>query len=577
MKNNNIQKLKNLFQLFKKSFKRSRDALPYKEQQITQVPIAGADEIKTMLSFSKELDIPPINISKYIIETELLKLIPEEVARTYQMITLAKIEQGLTVAVSDPFNIMAIDMLKSLIKTDIYLVLATATEIIKAIDKYYSILGTEKKPITQEIEVPSEESLREGIKQVGDIKIETVAAEETEEDIKEITKISQEAPIIETVNNILTGAVKQRASDIHIEPYPGQLRLRYRIDGILHEVRTFPQEMERALIARVKIMSNLDITRRRLPQDGRLSLVLDKKEMDCRVSILPVHAGEKVVLRLLEKSGLQVDLEKLGFSLHVLEAFKKAVVKPHGMVLLTGPTGSGKSTTLYALLNTLDKVEKNIITIEDPVEYQMQGITQIQIKPEIGLTFAHSLRAVLRQNPNVIMIGEIRDLETVDIAMKSALTGHLILSTLHTNDAPSAIVRLMNMQVEPFLISSTLIVIAAQRLCRRICDKCKESYEISIEKLSGLPQDYKDKLATCFRGKGCKDCNNTGYFGRIPVVQAIIIDDIIREMILKRESLVKIREYAHNKGMKTLREDGIEKVFKGEISLEEVLRVTPEG
>lgn len=565
----NLDKVKNFF----KSFKNGEGALSSDDQQITQFPSGESEEIKTMLSFSKELDIPPINISKYLIDTELLKFLPEEVARTYQMIPLAKTEQGLTVAVSDPFNIMAVDMLKSLIKTDIYLVLSTGLEIIKAIDKYYSVFGLEKKSPASHSEAP----LGEKGETKDEVKIETVTSDEAEEDIGEITKISQEAPIIETVNNILSEAVKLRASDIHIESYPDQLRLRYRIDGILHEIKNFPKDLERALIARVKIMSNLDITRRRLPQDGRLSLALGKKEMDCRVSILPVHSGEKIVLRLLEKSGLQIELERLGFSSHVLEGFKKAVANPHGMVLLTGPTGSGKSTTLYALLNTLDRVEKNIITIEDPVEYQMQGITQIQIKPEIGLTFASSLRAVLRQNPNVIMIGEIRDLETVDIAMKSALTGHLILSTLHTNDAPSAIVRLMNMQVEPFLISSTLVLIAAQRLCRRICDECKESYELSVEKISGLPKDFKDKKAACFRGKGCPKCNNTGYFGRMPVVQAIIIDDIIREMVLNRESLIKIREYAHSQGMRTLREDAIEKVFKGEISLEEALRVTPEG
>jgi type IV pilus assembly protein PilB len=566
----NIDKFKKLFQFPKES----QDTMPSdSSQQIAHPLPTKAEEIKTMLSLSKELDIPPINISKYIIDTELLKLIPEEVARTYQMIPLAKMEQGLTVAVSDPFNIMAVDMLKSLIKTDIYLVLATSLEIIKAIDKYYSILGLDKKSNITEPEL----SLKKGFQTGGQIKIETVAAEETEEDIKEITKISQEAPIIEMVNNILTEAVKVRASDIHVEPYPGQLRLRYRVDGILHEIKIYPQEMERALIARIKIMSNLDITRRRFPQDGRLTLVLDKKEMDCRVSILPVHSGEKVVLRLLEKSGLQIDLERLGFSAHVLEAFTKAMSKPHGMVLLTGPTGSGKSTTLYALLNTLDRLQKNIITIEDPVEYQMQGITQIQIKPEIGLTFANSLRAVLRQNPNVIMIGEIRDLETVDIAMKAALTGHLILSTLHTNDAPSAIVRLMNMQVEPFLISSTLVIVAAQRLCRRICVQCKEPYEVSVEKIAGLPQDYKGKLATYFRGKGCSNCNNTGYFGRMPVVQALFVDDAIREMILKREPLINIRDYAHSKGMRTLREDALGKVFKGDISLEEALRITPEG
>lgn len=567
----NIDKLRRMFNFSKDE---SKEGLAETKPEQTGPP-SEEEELKNIVSISKELDIPLINISKYIIDTELLKLIPEEVARTYQMIPLAKIEQGLTVSVGDPFNIMAVDMLKSFIKTDIYLVLAAPSGILKAIDKFYSMVSMDKKSSPEELEAALKQREERGAE--GDVKIETVSSEASEEDIREITKISQEAPIINTVNNLLNNAVNMRASDIHIEPYPHQLRLRYRIDGILHEVKTFPEEMERALVARIKIMSNLDITRRRLPQDGRLTLILNKKEMDCRVSILPVHSGEKVVLRLLEKSGLQIDLEKLGFSPYVLESFKKAMVKPHGMVLLTGPTGSGKSTTLYSLLNMLDRLEKNIITIEDPVEYQMQGITQIQIKPEIGLTFAGSLRAVLRQNPNVIMIGEIRDLETVDIAMKAALTGHLILSTLHTNDAPSAIVRLMNMQVEPFLISSTLVLIAAQRLCRRICERCREPYKVPVEKISGLAAEFKEKEATFYRGKGCEHCARTGYFGRMPVVQAILMDDSIRDMVLKREPLVAIREYAHSKGMKTLREDAIEKVFKGEISIEEALRITPEG
>jgi type IV pilus assembly protein PilB len=531
-----------------------------------------ANEIKNMLSIAKELDIPPINLFKYLIDTELLKLIPEEIARTYQMIPLAKMEQGFTMALADPFNITAIDMAKSLLQADIYMVISTPQDITKAIDKYYTMLGLENKSAPVATGLPIKE---------GELKIEAVVTQEAEteieEDIAEIQKRVQEAPIIQLVNNIFSEAVKLRASDIHIEPFPEQTRLRYRIDGILHEMKSIPKDLERAVIARVKIMSNLDITKRRLPQDGRLSLDSERKEIDCRVSILPVHSGEKVVLRLLEKGELVIDLDKLGFSPTAYEAFKKAVAKPHGMILLTGPTGSGKSTTLYAMLNTMDRIEKNIITIEDPVEYQMQGITQIHVKPEINLTFANALRSVLRQNPNIIMIGEIRDFETVDIAMKAALTGHLILSTLHTNDAPSAIVRLMNMQVEPFLISYTLLLVAAQRLCRRICEQCREPYELPADKIIGLPSDFRENKVTAYRGKGCQRCTHTGYYGRIPVVQALLIDDNVREMILKKVPLIEIREYAHRQGMKTLREDAIEKVLKGEISLEEALRITPEG
>jgi len=530
------------------------------------------NETKSMLSISKELDIPPINLTHYLIDMELLKLIPEDIARTYQMIPLAKLEQEFTMVMSDPFNILAIDMAKSLLQTEIYMVIATPSDITKTMDKYYGMFTLENKPSMSVSGPPTEE---------GDIKIETVFTSETEpeleEDIEEIQKKVQEVPIIQLVNNIFNEAVKLRASDIHIEPFPEQTRLRYRIDGILREMKPIPKDLERAVTARIKIMSNLDITQRRLPQDGRLSLNLEKKEIDCRVSILPLHTGEKVVLRLLEKDAQVVDLDKLGFSPSAYGAFKEAVVKPHGMILLTGPTGSGKSTTLYAMLNTLDKIEKNIITIEDPVEYQMQGISQIQVKPEINLTFANVLRSVLRQNPNIIMIGEIRDFDTVDIAMKAALTGHLILSTLHTNDAPSAIVRLMNMQVEPFLISYTLLLVAAQRLCRRICEACKEPYEFSVEKLSGMPKDFKEKKATFYRGKGCQRCNNTGYYGRMPVVQALLLDDTIRGMILKNVPLIEIRKCAQTKGMKTLREDAMEKVLKGEISVEEALRITPEG
>ncbi|MFH1457846.1 MAG: GspE/PulE family protein [Candidatus Omnitrophota bacterium] len=558
------------FKKILQSLKLSKSQFPVDDTaQVLQPHMKEAQEEENMLSLAKELDIPPIRLSKYLIDIKLLELIPEETARTYYMIPLARLEQRVTIAVVDPFNIVVIDMAKSLFQTEIYVVIATASDITRAINKYYTMLSLEGQPAP----VVSSLSLKEDA-----VKIEAVVTqEEAEEDIVEIQKRVQEAPIIQLVNTIFSEALKLRASDIHIEPFPEQTRMRYRIDGILHEMQAIPKDLERAVIARIKIMSNLDITQRRLPQDGRLSLNLEKKELDCRVSILPVHSGEKAVLRLLEKGAMLIDLEKLGFSPSAYGAFKKAVTQPHGMILLTGPTGSGKSTTLYAMLNTLDRIEKNIITIEDPVEYQMAGITQIHVKPEINLTFAKALRSILRQNPNIIMIGEIRDFETVDIAMKAALTGHLILSTLHTNDAPSAIVRLMNMQVEPFLISYTLLLVAAQRLCRRICSFCKEPYNFPAENLLGLPPDVTQKIVTLYKGKGCARCNHTGYYGRIPVVQALLIDDTIREMILKKVPLIEIRDYAHTQGMKTLREDAIEKVLKGEISLEEALRITPEG
>lgn len=523
-------------------------------------------QIKNMLSVCRELEIPPLNLNKYKIGLDVIKLIPESLTRTYKLLPLAKLGNVLTVAISDPFDIVAIDNIKAITKLEIHLVLATALQLSRAIDEYYSAFNLENILVEQK-----------AFAEAG-IKVETVGIEEKGKiDIREITELSQKTQIIEIVNNILVEALNQRASDIHIEPYPDTLRIRYRIDGILQErTPVVDKKLQDAIIARLKIISKLDITQRRLPQDGRISLSVASRDVDLRVSILPLVTGEKVVLRILEKGSLQIDLEKLGFSHYALEAFKKAALKPHGMILITGPTGSGKSTSLYAILSRLNNTEKHLITIEDPVEYQMKGVTQIQVKQEIGLSFASILRSTLRQSPDIVMVGEIRDFETVDIAIKAALTGHLILSTLHTNDAPSAIVRLMNMEVEPFLIASTLTLIAAQRLCRRICPKCKESYEDSVANLSGLPKDFKETKAFLYRGKGCQYCNNSGYFGRVAIVEALIIDEKLRQLILERATLTKIREYARSQGMKTLREDAIEKCLAGEIPLAEALRVTTE-
>jgi len=522
-------------------------------------------EIEKMLSISKELDIPLLNLSKYKIGMGVIGLIPERIARTYNVIPVAKLGNVFTLAVSDPFNIVAIDNIKNISKLDIQLVLSASSQISRAIDEYQSIFNLENISAEQKAFA------------AGGIKVEAVRSKE-EVDIKEITELSQRTQIIEVVNGMLAEALRLRASDIHIEPYPDTLRVRYRVDGVLQEKESvIDKKYLAAITSRIKIISKLDITQRRLPQDGRISIKLDSRDVDVRVSVLPLVTGEKIVLRILEKGGLQIDLEKLGFSVFALEAFKKVLLKPHGMILITGPTGSGKSTTLYAILTRLNNTERHLITIEDPVEYQIKEVTQIQVKPEIGLNFANILRAILRQSPDIVMVGEIRDFETVDIAIKAALTGHLILSTLHTNDAPSAIIRLMNMGVEPFLISSTINLIAAQRLCRKVCPKCKESYEVAVANLSGLPQDFKETKATFYRGRGCEYCNNMGYFGRVAVVEALVIDDTLRHMILEKASLTKIREYARKQGMRTLREDAIEKCLSGDISLEEALRVTPEG
>ena len=522
-------------------------------------------QLKKVLSLSKELDIPPIDLTKYKIPSDVIKLIPEDLARTYKVIALARMGSVLAIATGDPFDIVAVDNLKALTKLDIQLVLAISSQIVRAINEYYSAFGLEKA--LGDAQAVGEDAL----------KIEAVEGQE-QIDMKEIAELSQQTQIVEMVNSILVDGLKQRASDIHIEPYLEKFRVRYRIDGVLQERKLeLEKKYEYAVIARLKIMSQLDITQRRLPQDGRIAIRLESREIDLRVSILPLATGEKIVMRILEKGALKIDLETLGFSPSAVEAFKKTAQKPHGMILVTGPTGSGKSTTLYALLSRLNVPEKNLITVEDPVEYQMKGVTQVQVKSDIGLTFASVLRAILRQTPDVVMVGVIRDFETVDIAIKASLTGHLILSTLHTNDAPSTIVRLINMGLEPFLIASTVNLIAAQRLCRKSCPKCKEPYEVPVASLKGFPKDSKDKKVTFYRGKGCSSCNTTGYYGRVAIVEALVMDDSLRQMIVDKAPINKIAEYAREHGMKTLREDAIGKALSGEISLEEALRVTPEG
>ena len=560
-----INKFKGIFKSKENKDKRASPAGSSVSRQDAAVSMQDA-QIQKIISLSRELGIPLLNLSNYRIAPEVVKLIPEEVARTYKVIPVARFGDILTLAISDPFDIVTVDSVKAISKAEIQLVLGFPAQINQAIEAGYGDLVLEESVIAEEISSVEKEKLKE-----------IVESDRIDVDLKEITELSQSTHIVEMVNGMFIEALGLRASDIHIEPYPESLRIRYRIDGVLKEKEAaVDKKHEAAIGARIKIMSKLDITQRRLPQDGRISIKLDSRDIDLRVSILPLSTGEKIVLRILEKGSLQLDLERLGFSAYAFQAFREASQKPNGMILLTGPTGSGKSTTLYALLNLLNSAERNLITIEDPVEYQMKGITQIQVKPEIGLNFASILRAVLRQNPDVAMVGEIRDFETVDIAIKAALTGHLILSTLHTNDAPSAIVRLVNMGTEPFLIASTITLIAAQRLCRRICPKCQEPHQVAVAHLKGLPPDFKEAQATFYRGKGCAHCNNTGYFGRVAIVEALLIDDNIRQMILKRLSLAEIREYARLKGMRTLREDAMEKCLKGEISLEEVLRVTPE-
>ena len=519
------------------------------------------------LAVSEQLDIPPIDLAKYKIDKELLKLIPERVARQYSVLPLSKIGNCLTIVMADPLNVFAIDDIKMITHFRVDLAIAPENEIKDTINSYY---GTAAQ--TQEISRILEEV------KAGD-EIEVV--EEERLDVSEVTEESQKAPIVKVVSLILNEAIKKRASDIHIEPCEKFLKVRYRIDGSLHDVLTLPKKNQNAVLARIKIMSKLDITETRMPQDGRFKISFEGKEIDFRVSVLPITFGGKVVMRILDKSNISIGLDKLGFLPTPLSTFKTALTRPYGMILVTGPTGSGKSTTLYSIINQLNAPERNIITLEDPVEYETEGITQIAARPEIGLTFATGLKSVLRQSPDIIMVGEIRDFETADIAIKASLTGQLILSTLHTNDSCGAITRLIDMGVEPFLIASSLILSSAQRLMRKICENCKVEMEVPkavLERLGLNPAEFHKKSAKYFyKGKGCSRCNDTGYYGRVGILEALLIDDPIRNMIMKKTSSDQIKEYAvKEKHMLTLRDNALENCITGVTSLEEVLSVTSE-
>lgn len=518
------------------------------------------EELLSILS--EQLYIPTLHLTKYKLDPEILKLIPVHMARQYNIIPLSKMGNTLTVAMSDPLNIFALDDLKLFTGCNIDTVLSPENEILKVIDTQYR---PESKSLQQILE--EESTIQTGLEKED---VELFSQQELE--LSSVVEESERPPIVKLVDLMLTQAFKQRASDIHIEPEQGCLRIRCRIDGSLHDIFKIPKVNQNAILARVKIISNLDITESRIPQDGRFKVRFEGKEVDFRVSGLPTRFGEKFVLRLLDKSNLSIGLDKLGFSEQPLTIFKEAIAKPFGMILVTGPTGSGKSTSLYSVLNQLNSPERNIITIEDPVEYQIDGITQIQVKPEIGLDFSSGLRALLRQSPDIIMIGEIRDSETADIAIKASLTGQLVFSTLHTNDAISSITRLIDMGVEPFLVASSIVMLSAQRLCRKICVKCRKPVDIPGDFLEKI--GFKEKV-TFYKAEGCKYCDNTGFHGRVAILEVIMIDDNIRERIIQRRSIDEIKQYAiKDCGMKTLREDAFLKVKEGLTTLDEALRVT---
>ena len=487
---------------------------------------------------SAALGIPYVDLSDYLIDGALVKLIPENLAKKHKIVPLFKIGNSLTVAMTDPQNIEVLDQIRQVSKMEsIDPVLASEKSIQKILDLYYGF------------------------------------SDSIEEIIKHIDKehIAEDAPIIKLVNIIVMRAVKERASDIHIEPEEDKLRVRYRIDGVLHEINIIPKDLQAAVISRIKVLSSLDIAESRKPQDGRMRLKFESKDLDIRVSTFPTTHGENVVMRLLDKTSVLYGLKELGFAEKDFNIFEKLIHHPHGIILVTGPTGSGKTTTLYAALSTINSLEKNIITLEDPGEYELPLIRQTPINPKAGITFATGLRSILRQDPDIIMVGEIRDKETADIAIQAALTGHLVFSTLHTNDAPSALTRLIDMGVEPFLISSSVIGILAQRLVRTICDKCKEKYTARAEVLKdeGLSPKFE-----FYRGKGCEHCKYTGFIGRIGIFELLVINEEIKAMIDAKKSADEIRRKAVESGMRVLREDGLEKARRGLTTLEEVLRVT---
>ena len=531
--------------------------------QLSQVLIdeGHISEQELMVSLSEHLGIPPINISKLTIPEDVSALISKQVARSYLVVPISKMGNTLTIAMADPLNVFALDDLRLMTGMEVQPVISNTKDIEAKLDELYSSAkGLDE--IFKDQTVPDAEVLEERSDQ--------------EIDIDELIEQTGDTSVIKIVNVILVQAIQEGASDIHIEPFEKEIKLRYRIDGILYERTPPPKHMNSAIVSRIKIMSTLDIAERRLPQDGRFRIKLGGKEVDFRVSVLPTAHGEKVVMRILDKSSLDLKLESLGFRGEALERFRSALYRPYGMILATGPTGSGKTTTLYSGLIEINKPEVNIITVEDPIEYQLLGINQVQVNQDIGLTFAAGLRSILRQDPDIVMVGEIRDFETAEIGVKAALTGHLVISTLHTNDAPGAIARLNDMGILPFLISSSVILIQAQRLVRRICPNCKEAieYDKTVLKQAQLILNTDEEIPKLYRGGGCPKCSDSGYAGRISVIEVLRIDDKMRSHIIKESASTLIKTDAMRDGMKTLRMDGLDKAVEGLTTIEEVLRVT---
>ncbi|MBV9657447.1 MAG: Flp pilus assembly complex ATPase component TadA [Verrucomicrobia bacterium] len=523
------------------------------------------------ISMGRCLDKPPVNLSKLRIPEEVMSLVPKDMAKGYKLIPVALVANKLFVAMADPMNILALDDLRARTKLDILPMIATERSISEALSGVHSASGAIDEVMRKaaaEIDAENEE----------DADVETIANTRKrgeEIDLDRLAQDSEDGPVIKIVNLILVQALKDRASDIHIEPAERHIRLRYRLDGNLIEAAGPPKNLQNAIASRIKILAGLNIAERRIPQDGRFRIRVQGKEVDLRISFLPTVYGEKIVIRILDKGSLTASVDNLGLDEATLASFRRAIDAPHGMILVTGPTGSGKTTTLYSVLQELNKPQYNIITVEDPVEYQLSGINQVAVKPEVGLDFASALRSILRQDPDIVMIGEIRDNETADIAVKAALTGHQVLSTLHTNDAAGAITRLDDMGIEPFLIASSVLLTCAQRLVRRICPNCKEEFAPEPEIFSklGLETDGQDIL---FHGSGCERCKKRGYLGRAAILEVLPVSESIRRLIIKRASAAVIKNQALSEGMKTLRLAGIDKAYEGITTLEEVWSLTAE-
>ena len=516
-------------------------------------------KLDMLKALAGQFGMETISLTGMDIPREVLDMVPGDVAQRYKVVPVFKNENVLTVAIGDPLDVDTLDGLRYVLKCNVEGVVAPPEEIEKAIANYYGRATGAVEGMLQEI--------TEG----------TLALpEEVQQQLVADTDVTEsDAPIIKLVSLVIMEAFRSRASDIHLEPMPKKFRVRYRIDGVLHEVDSPPKRLQSAIISRVKIMANMSIAEKRVPQDGRIQINVMGRDLDLRVSSIPTNHGESIVMRILDKSGIALGLPQLGFFADDQQIFERLIGLSDGIILVTGPTGSGKTTTLYACLNTINKPDRKIITVEDPVEYQMSGINQVQVRADIGMTFAAALRAILRQAPNIIMIGEIRDFETAEIAVNASLTGHLVFSTLHTNDAPSAVTRLIDIGVKPFLVASSTRAIMAQRLVRRICEKCKEPYAPQETELRLLgPAAKQLASAQLFHGKGCADCSFTGYRGRLGIYEIFQIDDQVRNLIFEQVSSSELRTKARELGMRTLREDGLRKVVAGITTLEEVLRVT---